>query len=230
MDSTEDDSTPAQRIGIIVHRALLEPDTFKNGFHVRPKGLQFTTVEGKAWKIGHQDRPIISFDEATMIEKMVSSVHTHPFAKKLLLNAETERSIFVEDENGIMRKMRLDALTAGTTMPDIKTCENASDKWIERQISQFRYHVQAAFYLDNMKLIGIEKRQWFFVCCEKSPPYAVRCLQLIGDVIDYGKMLYQRDLQVYRTCLETGTWPAWSNGFDQIGLPSYEMRALEQMG
>lgn len=221
--------TPALRFGTIFHRALLEPDTYKGGFHVRPEKLSFATKEGKAWRKEHEDLPVISFDEAKAIEDMQSSVLAHPFAKRLLFGAMPEQCIFVEDLQGTLRKSRIDVLTTkGNVLADIKTTESAALDNFERSVSNYRLHVQAAYYLDNCKLAGIDKQSFFFICVEKSPPYAVRCLQLMPEVIAYGKILYQRDLQVYRNCVETGTWPAWGDAYDECALPSYEMRALEQ--
>lgn len=227
LDEKIEDETEAKRFGTIVHRALLEPDTFKDGFHVRPEKMNFTTVAGKAWRAEHEDRPILTAPEALQIEKMVSAVHTHPFAKRLLAGAQREQSLFVEDGSGTLRKSRLDALTSGNIIPDIKTTESASMDLFERSISKYRLHVQAAYYLDNCNLAGMEKVSFFFICVEKSAPYAVRCLQLMAEVIEYGRLLYKRDIQIYRNCLETGLWPAWGDGYDECMLPSWEMKQLE---
>lgn len=226
---TPPEPTDAMRFGTILHRALLEPDTFTDGFYVRPDGMNFTTVSGKAWRDVHQDRPIIDAGASQMIEKMVSAVHTHPFAKRLLAGAQREQSLFVEDGNGILRKSRLDALTKGNVIPDLKTVESANLETFERAVSRYRYHVQAAYYLDNCNLASIDKHSFFFICVEKSPPFAVRCLQLMPEVIECGRRLYQRDLQIYRNCLETGLWPAWGDNFEECGLSAWEMKQLENM-
>lgn len=217
----------AQEFGAILHRALLEPDTFKDGFYVRPDKMTFTTKEGKAWQTAHPGKPILTSQEALQITLMVSAVHTHPFAKRLLAGCEREQSLFVGDAQGTLRKSRLDALTKGNVIPDIKTTESASLENFERSISRYRLHVQAAYYLDNCNLAGIDKRIFFFICVEKIPPYAVRCLQLMAEVIEYGKILYNHDLQIYRNCLETGEWEAWGDKYDEAGLPTWEMKQLE---
>jgi hypothetical protein len=67
-----------------------------------------------------------------------------------------------------------------------------------------RGHVQAAYYLDNCNLAGIENQIFFFIVIEKEPPYLVRCPKLMGEVINVGKQLYQHDLQLYR-CFATVT-------------------------
>lgn len=223
----EHEETDAMRFGTIVHRALLEPDTFKNGFHVKPEKMSFATKIGQQWRDLHADRPVIGAGDAELIEEMVSAVHAHPFAKRLLAGCQREQSIFVEDNQGTLRKSRLDALTKGNVIPDLKSCESAALDSFERSISRYRYHVQAAYYLDNCNLAGIEKVSFFFICVEKSPPYCVRCLQVMPEIIEYGRTLYQRDLQVYRNCLETGLWPGWGESFEECALPQYEMRGLE---
>jgi hypothetical protein len=227
LEGEREKETAAMQFGTVLHRALLEPDTFSDAFHQRPDGMKFTTKDGIAWKDTHQDKPILTADEALQISAMLYSVHSHPFAKRLLSGGKPEQSIFVEDEQGTLRKSRLDMLTTGTVIPDIKTTESASLDNFERNISRYRWHVQAAYYIDNCKLAGIDKTTFFFVCVEKTPPYAVRCLQLVNEAVNIGRALYKRDLQIYRNCIETGRWPAWEDGFIEASLPEWEMRRME---
>jgi exodeoxyribonuclease VIII len=218
------EETPAMRFGTIVHRALLEPDTYRQGFHVKPEKMRFTTKDGMQWQEEHADLPIVTQAESDQIDAMVSSVHCHPFAKRLLAGCQPEQSIFVEDPHGTLRKSRLDALTRGNVIPDLKTAESAAIDFFERNVSRYRYHVQAAYYLDNCRLAGIEKEAFFFIVVEKTAPYLVRCLQMNSDVIEYGRRLYQHDIAIYRQCLETGLWPGWPEPYDEIGLPQWEMK------
>lgn len=227
LEGEREQETAAIRFGTIMHRALLEPDTYRVGFHVRPEGMKFTTKDGIAWQAEHADKPVITLIEAKQIDQMVWNVHSHPFAKRLLAGGICEQSIFVIDGNETLRKSRLDMLTKGNAIPDIKTTESASLDNFERNISRYRWHVQAAYYIDNCKLAGIDKETFFYIAVEKTPPYAVRCLQLMDEVVAIGRSLYQRDLQIYRNCLESGNWPAWETGFAEAGLPAWEMRRME---
>lgn len=221
------EETEAMRFGTILHRALLEPDTYKEAFHVRPDGMKFTTKAGMAWFEEHKDKPCLTSDNATAIERMVSAVHTHPFAKRLLAGALPEQSIFVEDGQGTLRKSRLDALTKGNVIPDVKSVESASLDAFQRSISRYRYHVQAAYYLDNCKLSGIDKEWFIFILVEKSPPYAVRCLRIDPEAVEAGRRSYQADLQTYRNCVNEDRWPAWSDDVEDCSLPEYEMRQFQ---
>ncbi len=68
-----------------------------------------------------------------------------------------------------------------------------------------------------------------FIAVEKTPPYAVRCLRLNGDVITWGRKLYEADLQTCRQCLDNDEWPGYEDGYFEIGLPQLEMRQIYEL-
>src|SRR5882724_5723668 len=108
LEGEREKETAAMQFGTVLHRALLEPDTYTNRFfYIRPEGMRFNTKEGKAWQDDHCGKPILTAAEALQIDHMVSSVHTHPFAKRLLVGGLPEQSIFVLDSNETLRKSRL---------------------------------------------------------------------------------------------------------------------------
>jgi hypothetical protein len=116
-----DEQTPAMRLGSMIHRAILEPETVSGAWVVRPEGMVFTTKEGKEWKAS-QTLPIITADEAATIVGMRDSVHAHPAVKRVLANARTEVSLFANGEDGVLRKARIDALPeSGNVLVDIKS-------------------------------------------------------------------------------------------------------------
>jgi len=228
MHTPPEPPTPAQRMGTLVHRCLLEPDTVEGAFYVKPEGMSFATVDGKAWKKEHTDRPVVATEEEDQIRSMIKSVQSHPVAKKLFSLGKPEQSIFVKDEHGTLRKGRFDWLSeSGNILPDLKTCESAAPDDFEKSIFDYGYFRQAAFYLDLCELIGLDKTAFAFVCVEKSAPYAVAVYNLLDDVIDAGRRLYHRDLQVYRNCVESGKWPGYGYGIASIGIPQWAMKRLE---
>lgn len=220
-------STPAQRFGIILHRAFLEPDTYRGGFHVKPKGMKFNEKSGMDWLKEHKDRPIVTFDEEKTITAMVSALYTHSYAKRLLLNGHTEATLFVEHD-GILRKSRLDSLTAGDVVPDVKTAACLSEEAFSKSISKYRYHVQGAFYVDNCKLLGMDKKYFMLIGVEKEPPYGVRCFRVTPQAMAWGRICYQNNLQVWADCINNNRWPAWDDpdGYIDAELPPYEMKQI----
>src|SRR6266487_646262 len=229
MDGDRKIESEALSFGILAHYAILEGDKYKEKFHVRPEGLRLTTKEGRKWEEDHADKPSVKFEDGITLMRMVESVRRHPFACRVLEGGKPEQSLFVYDEHETLRKCRFDTLTLGNVLADVKTCLSASERYFERQISRYRYHVRAAYYLDNCRLHGLEKDHFMFIAVEKTPPYAVRCLKLNGDCVSFGRKLYQADLQVYRNCVENDEWPAYESTFAEIALPSWEMRQILEL-
>lgn len=229
MHTPPEEPTEAQRIGTITHRAMLEPSTMDGAFHIKPEGMSFTTVDGKAWKKEHSDLPIIKESEATQIKSIVEAVTRHPMASKLLTLGKAEQCIFAKDDHGTLRKGRIDWLSeTGNVLVDLKTCESAAIDDFEKQIYNYGYFRQASYYLDLCRMVGLEKDAFAFICVEKEAPYAVAVYTLMDDVIDAGRRLYQRDLQIYRDCMESGEWPGYQPAIQSISIPAWAMKRLEQ--
>lgn len=219
--------TEAQQFGILLHRCLLENDTIKGAFAVRPAGLDCRTKAGKEWMEANSGLQILTEQQAKTIDACVSSLWQHPNASRLLKGADFERSLFATDAQGTLRKCRLDALNKGNVLVDVKTCLSAAAPDFEKSIVNYRYHVQAAYYIDLCKLLGIEKEHFCFLCVEKTPPYAVAVYDLEPDVIRFGRTIYQRDLQVYRNCVESGEWPGYPTEITTIGVPLWARKEME---
>lgn len=228
LDEPRSEPTEAQLIGTITHRAIFEPDTMVGAFWVKPEGMKFTTKEGKKWQDDHQDRQIVSADTAEKIRRMVQSVWAHPIAKRLLTGSSFERSLFAKDEHGTLRKARLDVLTAsGNMLPDLKTCDSAAPEDFEKTAWNYRYHVQAAYYLDICALLGIEREKFLFICVEKAAPYCVAVHEMHPILVEHGRKTYQRDLALYRQCVETGEWPGYPTDVHKIAAPAWAMKEIE---
>jgi exodeoxyribonuclease VIII len=221
--------TEALRFGIVAHYAILEGDKYKERFHQRPEGMKLTTKEGRKWLEDHSDKPSVSFDDGQHLKGMIAAIRGHPFARRVLSGGQPERSLFVIDKENTLRKSRLDSFTDGNILPDLKTCASASNDFFERTILRCSYHVRAAYYLDNCRLLNIDKEHFMFIAVEKTPPYAVRCLKLDGDCITWGRKLYQADLQTWRQCLENDEWPGYESQYADIGLPQWEMRRIYEL-
>lgn len=221
------ETTPAMRLGSMIHRAILEPDTVKGAWVVKPEGMTFTTKEGKEWRAA-QTLPIITADEAATISGMRDSVHAHPAVKRVLANCKTECSLFANGADGVLRKARIDALPeSGNVIVDIKSCQSADPDLMSKSVMAYRYHVQAAYYIDICRLLGIDKEQFLFVCVEKTPPYAVAVYALEQDAIDMGRMEYQRDLAAVKHCTSTGVWPSFTTDITALALPMWAQKQAE---
>ncbi len=225
-----EEETPSLRMGQLTHRCILEPDTMEGAFYVKPEGMKFTTKDGIAWRDSHADRTILTADEANDVTRMRDSVWRHPIARRVIEKSQKERNLFAKDSTEILRKCRCDLLpSSGNALADLKTCGSAHPDEFAKNIADYGYHRQAAFYLAITKLLGMEFTRWLFICVEKTPPYAVAVHALDPTALDYGAMLVNRDLQVYRNCLESGEWPAFGNEVGFVSLPPWKLKEAEKI-
>lgn len=229
LKENEQEESPALRMGSLVHRAVLEPETMEGAFVVKPDGLSFVTKEGKAWKAEQEGKAILTAKEAAMLDRISQSVRRHPAASRLLKGAEFERSLFAEDK-GLLLKSRFDILPkTGNVIADLKTCERADLDSVEKSIGKYGYHRQAAFYLKVANLLGLERTHFVFIFVEKTPPYAVACYSPLPEIVEAGRMCIEADLLRLRQCVEADRWPAYSDGIEGAGLPAWQMKQLESL-
>jgi exodeoxyribonuclease VIII len=221
------ETTPAMRLGQMIHRSILEPETVSGAWVIKPAGMNFATKEGKEWKAA-QTQPIITQEEADQIVGMRDSVWSHPAVKRVLSNAKTECSLFASGEDGVLRKARVDALPeSGNVIVDIKSCQSADADMMAKSVVSYRYDVQAAYYLDLCQLLGIDKTEFLFVCVEKQPPFAVAVYALDQQAIEWGRKQYQRDLALVKNCMAEDHWPSFTTDITTLGLPAWAAKQAE---
>jgi hypothetical protein len=106
---------------------------------------------------------------------------------------------------------------------DLKTTAEggAEPGQFAKSVHQYRYHVQAAFYLDGLAANGVEATDFAFIAVEKSRPNLVGAYWASKTMIDRGRMAYKRDLHTYKRCLDSGQWPGYSAAIEILDLPAW---------
>lgn len=224
--TVENKDTEATRFGSLVHRVVLEPDSLTDAYHVKPEGMSFSTKEGKAWKADHSDREIINETDWTKAVAIRDAVWSHPDARRLLEGAQTEQCLFANDENGMLRKCRLDALPAkGNALADLKTAGDVGPRAFEKSVWEYRYFVQAAYYCDLAGLLGIEREAFAFIVVQKEPPFLVSVYQMDPEIMEIGRMMYRRELAEVQRRTEENDWPGYPT--QMVGIPDFARKQLE---
>lgn len=177
------------------------------------------------------DKQLIPAKDYKDMLGMLNAVHRHHTAGGLLAGAIAEQSFYVTDEFDVLRKCRTDAINAtGQFVLDLKTTDDVSRAGFGRTIAQRRYHVQAAWYLDILKMLyGRDApKDFIFIAVQKSRPHDVAVHYLTADQIELGRMLYRRDLARLIECEQSGVWPGADDGeVIEAELPRFEMSKLE---
>ena len=117
-----------------------------------------------------------------------------------------ERSFFgVEPDTGLIVKCRPDRIK-GQYLVDVKTCGEI--KKFDRNVIDYYYHIQAAFYLDVVELSTGKKPDGFlFVAIEKQAPFDCAVYELTEDFLEIGRMQYKEALKQMKHCQDSGNYP-----------------------
>ena len=220
--------TAAMAIGSAVHTHVLELDQWDARYVSAPDGIDRRTKAGKAeWEAfttAATGRTVLPKADADLVMRMAHSVFSHPAAAMLLAlpgKAETTH-MWTDEATGLQCKCRPDWLTDdGRLLVDLKTTEDAG-RGFAKSIAQWRYHVQAAWYLDGVEQsTGTRPEQFLFLCVEKKAPYAVAVYAADAEMIDAGAQTAARDLDVLATCKAANAWPGYSDQIEPISLPAW---------
>lgn len=216
--------TPALIFGSAAHCQVLEPESFWDRYIESPDGIDRRTSAGKlAWAAFEKTaagKIPLKKDDVERLQKIATSINTHPSAAELLQDGIAEASCFAEIW-GVDVKCRPDWLRDDGIVVDLKTTDDASPDAFSRSVAKYRYHVQAAFYSDILAIRGRPVSAFIFIAVEKTPPYAVSVFELDPSSLEAGRDAYQRNLDTYKRCVETGQWPAYSNAIETLSLPRW---------
>lgn len=211
-------------IGKALHMAMLEPHSLESVYkftdaidrrckkykeYAKERGGDFTLTESESWHV------------AGVRDSLWSNTATALLLSQL---GHTELSGFSTDpETGVTCRHRFDKLLNSGVAIDLKTTIDARPDAFSRAIYNYNYHVQAAFYADQHEWItGIELADFIFIVVESEPPYATNIYRLSEESIQIGRETYRKALNIYASCRELDTWPAYdTNGIQEISIPQW---------
>lgn len=250
MDNPE---PPSQSLvfGAVVHKLLLEPETFDNEFAVMPN-CDKRTKEGKEiynaflQSVQGKDIDIVTEDDYQVAQAMVDAAKDAPYVERLL-NGEHEVGFFWNDElTGEPCKSRLDCLSSVNGKPIIveyKTTADASTDEFMRSAVRYGYDFQAAMQIEALRYgsdickkhveDGVERFDeptFVFIAQEKKPPYAVNVMSADKLFIERGREVFRELIGIYHDCKQTGEWWGYQGKFaniNNLALPAWLAKELE---
>jgi len=211
-------STPAMKFGSALHMNVLQPEEFNERYAVSPK-FDKRTKQGKIdsaeFVKANMFKTVITEQEYHLVEQMTDKLMRDSDAKALLTNGDKEQIIAWENEEyGVKCRGMLDVFNRDANIiVDLKTTQDSSYNGFASSVRKFKYYKQAAFYMD-----AVRADEFYIVAIEKSPPFSINIIQLGDDLLDKGRELYNRDLEVYKYCIENDYWPG--EGFDYLDKKS----------
>lgn len=222
-------------IGRAFHRATTEPQTFHDYYIKAPAGIDRRYKDGKeAWErflAASAGKTILAAkaDENSrdltynQVVGMAAAARAHKRIGGLLRHGYAEQIFTWRDAvTGAPCKAMVDWITdGGDYVVDLKSTKSAHPKKFRYSALDYRYHVQAAFYLDGLRANGITPRAFIFLAVEKRPPYIAEAYYLDAAFIQAGREAYRGDLATYMRCRETGIWPGYTGSEQLLTMLEY---------
>lgn len=231
-----EDPTPALVFGQMVHKLVLEPETFADEFVIMPE-VDRRTKDGKAiWQEfldGACDKTPIKGSDYDTALAMKNALMEHDLIKKLLSGKHEVPVFWVDELTGEICKARLDCFTPlsdQVLIVDYKSTNDASTEEFIRSAIRYGYDFQAAFYSEAVKQTMQKDATFIFIAQEKDPPFAVNVLAADPLLIQRGYDIFRELIGIYHECKVSGNWYGYlgvENQINVLGLPAYLAKELQ---
>lgn len=218
--------TAAMRLGTAVHTMILEPEKADIEIARAPKVDKRTKVGKETLELFERENAgklILDADVYDKAAAIADAVAKHPVARELLKDGQAETSMLWEAHDGIPCKARFDYYK-GDGIIDIKTTQDASPDAFARSIAGFKYHMQAAHYLQGYREVtGWDADHFTFIAVETEAPYAIGIYTLDEASLMSGRILMEKAALAYRTAQEPASWQGYSPNPMTISVPSWAL-------
>lgn len=221
---TEDKKdSPALLMGRLVHLIALQPEVAKDRIVVAPKFDKRKPSEKAA---AEEFQASIKEGQEVVTQELLDEATTiAAHARVALLDLGLEKWLV---EFGCVQNIKPHLTIKGRpdliahdangdpVIVDIKTTQDASPAAFAKDVANFKYHLQAAFY---MRLTGAKK--FILVAQEKELPCANRVYTLDESAIAEGNRLMDEAIALYDQCITFDSWPTYTKDITTLSLPKW---------
>ena len=209
----------ALTVGSALHKLVLEPQAFDEEFAVKEK-VNGRTKAGKEYNEQfdelNKDKIIIDEQQYNFCINLKNAVQENPIADQYLDGfGSSELSLFWEwsKDLPVPCRCRPDYIREDGVIVDLKSALTANPRVFQRKAYyEFRYHVQAAFYMEGYRACyGKDPKEFVFVVVEKGKPHPVEVFKATPDFIAAGLEEAVQNLKTFWNARQTNVWPGYSN-------------------
>ncbi len=179
--------SPAYFLGRAAHTRILEGlDVYEKeyavGVPVNPttgKPFGSTTKKFLEWQEAQQ-KPVIPFEKAELVESMNAGVRQNPVACEILSQGKAEgvvRTKYID----FPCQIRIDWLHPELGIVDLKTCDDLT--WFESDARKFHYVHQLAFYQNVLDQVIDQLVPVYIIAVEKKEPFRCGVWQVPSETL-----------------------------------------------
>lgn len=215
-------------VGTLIHALVLgQPHTIT----VKDWDGRTTAGKNRAAEVEAQGLTVVSADDWDLAHAAADAVRINHIANKLLSDGRAEVSAYAIDPfTEVPIRGRFDWLRDDGWIIDLKTTKDAEPSEFAKSIANFKYHMQAAWYIDLARANGVDVKGFRFVAVEKTPPYLVSVVELTEEAISFGAELGHKARQMWAECRESDYWPDWGHDLVDdivtVDLPRWAYKAV----
>jgi hypothetical protein len=226
LERDRSEQTPAQRLGTLIHLASLQPKVFDATIVVAPE-CDKRTKEGKEIFAAFQSslkpgQEAISQKDSELVTNV--SIAARAGLDKLMKDLDGEYMItevpMVGRVNGTDIKGRLDAIITTKSgkriVVDIKTTMDAGAESFGRDIANYKYFLQQAWYTTLA-----HADQFVFLAVEKDAPNCWACYQLDEASHQKGLVLMNSAIDLFKSCNTFKQFPGYPQEVQTLSLPKW---------
>lgn len=233
LDSPPAEPTEALAMGSAVDCLVFEPEVFDQQFIVAPDSINRRTNAGREeWAALQADpRTLLSSQQMTEALDTARAIKTHPVMVELMKSGVAQPVFTWKDPiTGLNCKCKADWYDeASGTLFDLKTARDASPDEFAKQIANFRYHVQAAFYTDGVLACGKPVKRFVFGVMEKPDNRHVftadhklmAFYELPEEEIEAGRDAYTSALAAINFCMTHNEWAGYNHTITPLTRPAW---------
>lgn len=214
IDNTE---TPTFLVGKAGHVRILEgfeayQDRFALGGPINPttgKPYGSLTKKFAEWR-DIQQKPVLSQDQADLVEQMDIGVQQNGHAVALISRGVAEGIVRTE-YCGLPCQIRVDWLNPQCGIVDLKTCDDLT--YFEADARRYKYHNQLAFYQAVLKEATGALVPAHLIAIEKKEPFRCGVWRMSDDCLATARRDNEAMIERLKSCREENVWPT---GYEEI--------------
>lgn len=227
VEGRRDRDSAALSFGKATHCAVLEPERFASEYIVAPDFGDCRKRENKlardAWNKEHAHCNIIRNADGIAQLGMIRALVAHPLVAPLFDGGAGEVTARWDDpRTGVRCKCRVDHYRPDlATVVDVKTSTDARVESFRRDVWNYGYHRQDAFYRSGLAALGAPVANFIFIVVEKTPPHAIALYSIDAAALARGEQENEMLLERFKHHVTANDYPGYPETIQTIELPRW---------